>query len=251
MTSPDNAPVPAETQGQAVGGWGFDDLIDGLADGVGGWIRGFIVAALRTLADGLGGTPIIGTTLEAIVDGIADFINGVEVAANTAQASADVAYGNAGAAYAAATAAQDAASDAANVAAAAAEVADIAYANAQYWKDEFSCSSSGVNYGKNEEPLGMVMDVPPGKVRKITAIRYGCLVNTGVLTVEVRKITLAGVESVIHTTVIPSAATKYRDSSIDYQVADGDYILASVLTNTGTTSVLHVALIGVLIDEEP
>lgn len=249
MTSPDHAPIPSQTQGQTVGEWGFDDLIDSLFGGVRDFVLGWIADSLRSLADQLGDVPIIGDALEQIVDGIADFLNSTAHTATTAQSSADVAYGNANAAYVAATAAQTTASNAANVAAAAQETADIAYVNAQYWKDEFSCSSTGLLLGKNEEALGMVMDVPPGKIRKITNVRYGLLANSGVLTIQIRKITTAGVESVIHTTALPSAATKYNDNTIDYQVADGDYILANVLTNTGTSSVLHVALVGVLIDE--
>ncbi|WP_280371191.1 hypothetical protein [Nocardia wallacei] len=88
MTSPDQSPVPSETQGETVGGWGFDDLIDAL---LGGWltfIGAQIAGALRDLADKIGDIPIVGDALEDILDGLADWIGGVNETAQTAQQTA-------------------------------------------------------------------------------------------------------------------------------------------------------------------
>ncbi|WP_280305362.1 hypothetical protein, partial [Nocardia neocaledoniensis] len=60
MTSPDHAPIPPQSQGQMVGDWGFDDLIDGLFGGVRDFILGWIAGALRDLAELLSGVPIVG-----------------------------------------------------------------------------------------------------------------------------------------------------------------------------------------------
>ncbi|MGI5222159.1 hypothetical protein [Nocardia sp. CA-290969] len=88
MTSPDHHEIPPESQGQPVGDWGFDDLIEGLTDGFGVFIRFFVASGLRMLADLLGDVPIVGDTLEEIVDGIADFINGTAEQAQEAQQTA-------------------------------------------------------------------------------------------------------------------------------------------------------------------
>lgn len=88
MTSPDQQGIPPEAVGQPVGDWGFEDLVDGLADGFGVFIRGFVASGLRMLADLLGDVPIVGDTLEEIVDGIADFINGTAQQAQEAQDTA-------------------------------------------------------------------------------------------------------------------------------------------------------------------
>lgn len=237
-------------------------LIDYVQSGIGSGVNAFIANALRMLGDLLDTVPIVGDTLEAIVDNIAAGMNQTNTTATTASttantakstaetAAADAATANSqvAAAFTAASNAQTAASSAANVAAQAKTTADIAYANAQYWKDEFSVSSSGLTLGKNEEVLGMLMDVAPGKIRKITAVRYAMVANSGTLTLELRKIAPNNAETVIHTTNVPSAATKYQDNAPDYTVTDGDYIVCSVLSMSGNVTVLHCALIGVLID---
>lgn len=142
-----------------------------------------------------------------------------------------------------------------NTALAAQEAADIAYANAQHWKDEFLVASAGVQLGKNEVDLGVVMDLPLdgiARVRKITALRYGTKANASTsFTIELRKTNLANVESTIHTTTITGGATKLRDNTIDYTVNDGDYISCNVtnITPSGAViSVLQCAVIGVLIE---
>lgn len=260
MTSPDQSGIPEDAVGHTVGEWGFEQLIDGLGDGMINFVRLLIAAALRMLADLLGDIPIVGDALEDVLDGIAGFIGDINdtatSAANTAasaQSTANNANTNATNAINAANTASTAASNAANAAAAAQATADIAYANAQQWKDEFMVSSAGVSLGKNEVDLGVVMDLPDdgiARVRKITALRYGMKTNTGTMTIELRRTTLAGVESTIWTTNIPNAVTKFRDNGPDITVNDGDYISCHVAAMSGVASVLQCAVIGVLLEAE-
>ncbi|WP_280393252.1 hypothetical protein [Nocardia wallacei] len=155
------------------------------------------------------------------------------------------------AAQSSATAAQTQASSAANVAAAAQEKADIAYANAQQWKDELIVSSAGVDYGKNEVDLGCVVDLPDdgiARVRKLTAIRYGLKANTGTITLDIVATAISGTETVIWTSTIPAAATKYRDNGPDIVLTDGDYLSVNVTAISGQATVLQVAFLGVLLE---
>lgn len=273
MTSPDNAPIPAGATGQPVGAWGDDSSFgattDALASAFPNFIGFFIALALKALGDLVGGIPFVGDGLEDILDGIADHLIGVRQTATTAQSSADVAYTNAGVAYTtaqnaqttansvsatataaaeAAAAAQAAASDAANAAAAAADTADAAVEAAQYWKDEFVVSSAGVLLGKNEMVLGVVMDVPPGKARRVTRIHYAMLSNSSTMTIQLIKVNAAGTtETVILTTNITSGATRQTDSTIDVAVADKERILCNVTAIGGTASGLQCAVVGTFI----
>ncbi|WP_219823385.1 hypothetical protein [Nocardia nova] len=218
---------------------------------LGGWnafITNLIASALHMLANLLGEVPVIGDTLEDIVDGIANFINDTHTVATTAGSNATAALSAATSALGTANSASSAASDAANIAAAAQETADKAYANAQYWKDEFSVSASAITYGPNDEVLGMFMDVPPGKIRKITAVNYRLLSNNSTLTINLVKKDINANVSVIWTSNIPSAATSYRDNGPDITVNDRDYVYCDVTAIGGTATALHCALIGVLID---
>lgn len=220
MTSPDHAPIPPQSQGQMVGDWGFDDLIDGLFGGVRDFILGWIAGALRDLAELLSGVPIVGDALEDAINGVADFIQSVEATANTAQASADVAYGNANAAYTAA----------------AADVADVAYANAQNDRDGFAVSTAGLNLGVNEEPLGILLTVPAGRTRKITRVVYTAHSNTGTITIQLIRRALNGTESVALTTNVASGALVHPDSSIDYSVTDLDQYHCNVTAIGGVVT---------------
>lgn len=151
-------------------------------------------------------------------------------------------------ATAAAAAAQAAADAAAAAAGDAADVADLAVASAQYWKDEFVVSSAGVLLGKNEMVLGVVMDVPPGKARRVTRIHYAMLSNTGTMTIQLIKVNAAGTtETVILTTNITSGATRQTDSTIDEPVADKERILCNVTAIGGTASGLQCAVVGTFI----
>ncbi|WP_410877339.1 hypothetical protein [Nocardia sp. A7] len=248
MTSPDHAPIPPESQGQTVGQWRPDDVLGALFDGFRDFIFGWIAGALRDLALILSGIPVVGDALEDALNGVADFIHQVEVTAETAQASADVAYGNANAAHVAATAASTAASNAANAAAAAQETADIAYENAQYNKDEFSVSTAAVLYGENEENLGILMTTPDGRIRKLTRVIYTLGSNTGTMTVQLIRRTVAGAESVVLTTNITSGATVYPDNSIDYQTTDLDHFKCNVTAIGGVASVLHCCIESVILE---
>lgn len=248
MTSPDHSPIPAASQPETIGAWGFDDLIDGLFGGVRDFILSWIASALRDLAETLSGVPLVGDALEDAVNGVADFVLSVRSTATTAQASADVAYGNANAAYVTATAASTAASNAASVAAAAQETADIAYENAQYNKDEFAVSTAGVLLGENEENLGILMTTPDGRIRKITRVVYTLGSNTGTMTVQLIRRTVAGAESVVHTTTISSAATVYPDNTIDYQTTDLDHYKCNVTAIGGVASVLHCCIESVILE---
>ncbi|WP_328660339.1 hypothetical protein [Nocardia salmonicida] len=236
MTSPDHAPIPPESQGQTVGAWGFDDLVDGLFGGVRDFILGWIAGALRDLAEILSGVPVFGDALEDALNGVADFIHAVEATAETAQASADVAYGNANAAYTTATAAQTAASNAASVAAAAQDVADVAYANAQNDRDGFSVSTAGLNLGINEENLGILLTVPAGRTRKITRVVYTANANTGTITLQLIRRALNGTETVVLTTNVASGALVHPDSSIDYTVTDLDQYHCNVTAIGGVVN---------------
>jgi hypothetical protein len=157
-----------------------------------------------------------------------------------------------GAAVASATAAEVAASDAASIAALAKETADIAYANAQQWDKEFQVSSTGVNLGVNELPQpGVILAIPDdgiSRIRKITRVIYSLGVNTGTMTVELKRRTLAGAVSTVLTTNISSAATTFPDNSIDFTVADLDHYWCNVTAKSGTASVLNCALYGVLLE---
>lgn len=249
MTSPDQAGIPEDSVPQTVGDWGFDDLINGLFGGVRDFILGWIADSLHQLADAVDDVPIIGDGLEAIIDGLANFISDTRTVATTAGSNATAALSAATSALGTANTASDAASDAVNAAIAAQETADKAYANAQYWKDEFSVSASAITYGNNDEVLGMFMDVPAGKIRKITAVNYRLLSNNSTLTINLVKKDISGAVTVIATTNIPSAATSYRDIAPDVTVNDRDYVYCDVTAIGGTATALHCALIGVLIDD--
>lgn len=251
MTSPDQSPIPSDGVGQTVGSWGFDDLIEGLTGGWEVFIRFLIAGALHALADAIGGIPIVGDALEDAIDGLANFIAGVNETANTAQASADVAYGNANAAYAAATAASTAASNAANLAAAAQETADIAYDYGTYREKEFAVTSADLRFGNNETVLGIILPVPPNSTIKLTRLVYSMKQNTGTVTVELIRRALSGTESVIHTTNIASAAITFSDNTIDYEIEDLDHFFCNITARSGTVTALHCCVEYVILPVTP
>ncbi|OLT33684.1 hypothetical protein BJF84_21350 [Rhodococcus sp. CUA-806] len=165
-------------------------------------------------------------------------------AASNAEAAAGAVLGIAENADAKATAAQETANSVEDIALAAQTSADVAYAAAARWKDEFIASSAGVVLGKNELPLGVVMDVPSGRTRKISRIIYGLITNTGAMTVQLISTSPTRVSTVIHTTNIPAGVVEFIDNSPDITVTDGHRISCNVLSIAGNSSVLQCAIIG-------
>lgn len=128
----------------------------------------------------------------------------------------------------------------------AAETADIAYANAQYWKDEFVVSSAGLLLGFNELVIGVVMDVPTSRTRRVTDLHYALLTNTATVTVELIKIAVGGGTSVAHTATFTGTRQSYNNLTID--VLDKERIACNVtVISGGTASVLQTAVVGVLL----
>lgn len=156
-----------------------------------------------------------------------------QTAAANAEAAADAVLGVAENADAKATAAQTS--------------ADVAYAAAARWKDEFIVASAGVVLGKNELALGVVMDVPSGRTRKISRIIYGLITNTGAMTIQLISTSPTRTSSVIHTTVIPAGVVEFIDNSPDISVIDGHRISCNVTVIDGNSSVLQCAIIGALL----
>lgn len=228
----------------------FDNLFGGFGDVVGAIVAGInqFIHDLLMLLDGVTGGIFN-------IDELANTFNATRTTATDAQSTATSAQGTATAAQATAnsasstaTAAQTAASNAASVAAAAQETADIAYENAQYNKDEFVVSSAGVQLGKNEETLGILMTTPAGRIRKITRVIYTLGSNTGTMTVQLVRRDLGGTESVVLTTNISSAAIVYPDNTIDYETVDLDHYLCNVTAIGGVANTLHCCIESVILE---
>lgn len=166
-------------------------------------------------------------------DSVTGIANSALTAADSASAAADAVLGVAENADAKASAAQVA--------------ADVAYAAAARWKDEFIVASAGVVLGKNELALGVVMDVPPGRTRKISRIIYGMFTNTGQIVVQLINTTPDRISTIIHSTTIPAGQIEYVDNTPDISVVDGNRISCNVLSIAGNSSVLQCAVIGALI----
>ncbi|CAM3038206.1 hypothetical protein [Skermania piniformis] len=264
MTSPDQAGVPDETQGQSVGSWGFGNLIDGLAGGFGGFINGFLASGLRLLADLLGGVPIVGDTLEDIVGGIADNMNTTQATATTAHSTATTAQSTAQSAQTTATAAQNTATAAnanasaavstaqaaANAAADAQETADIAYALSSYWELEAVIASAAVQLGVNELRIGACQNVPSGQSRKITDLHIALLTQPGGMVLQTKKWNAAGTaSSVIHTATLGANVTRVSYNNLELNVADKERVFWNVDSVTGSTppNALQCALFGVIL----
>ncbi|WP_280265330.1 hypothetical protein [Nocardia wallacei] len=152
-------------------------------------------------------------------------------------------------AQATATAAQIAASNAANVAAAAQETADIAYDYGTYREKEFAVTTSGLNLGKNETVLGILLPVPPNSIVKITRLIYTMESNTGTLTIQLIRRALNGAETVVHTTNVSSTAIVFSDNTIDYQVTDLDHYLCNITAIGGIVTALHCCVEYVILPE--
>ncbi|OZF09800.1 hypothetical protein CH300_00015 [Rhodococcus sp. 15-1154-1] len=167
--------------------------------------------------------------------------------ANNAEAAAGAVLGIAENADAKATAAQETANSVEDIALAAQTSADVAYAAAARWKDEFIVASAGVVLGKNELALGVVMDVPAGRTRKISRVIYGLITNTGAMTVQLISTSPSRVSTVIHTSTIPAGVVEFIDNSPDISVLDGHRISCTVTAIGGNSSVLQCALIGALL----
>lgn len=247
-----------------------NSIITGILDWVLGLIgldgvRNEIADALEALANAVAGTPLIGGPLAGFVNSVADFVRATDstatsaaTTANTAQtnalsaqSTASTANTNANNAVSTANTAQTAASNAASVAAAAQSTADVAYANAQNQEKEFAVSTAAVLLGNNEQVLGVLMSIPDNGValtRKITRLIYSLGSNNGTLTVQLVKRTLAGVESVVHTTNIPSSAITYADNTIDYTTADLDHYKCNVTAVSGVATALHCCIESVLLE---
>ena len=219
---------------------------------------------LHALADALGEIPLVGDDIEAAVDNIAANINHAQSTANIAQSTANTAntnastaLGAANAANSAASAAATAASDAANVAAAANTLADKAYKNAQIQNKEFAVSQTGVVLGKNEERLGVLLTIPNnGLVLRgfITSVSYTLEQNNASSAVlQLIRRTVAGVESVIHTTTLAANETVREDNTIDFEFDHLDHVMCNVLSYTSgaVLSVLHCHLDYIYIEDEP
>lgn len=182
--------------------------------------------------------------------GLASFAvrSSVELSAvQTAQQTAVAAQTTATEAQQASAGVRQVAEQAQETAQAAQSSADVAYAASARWKDEFMVSSAGVILGKNEVDLGMVMDVPPGRVRRITRLIYGLSRNTGAMIIELKLVDQLRNESTLHTTTIPAGVREYVDNGIDVSVPDGNRIHCNVTAIGGDSSVLQCALIGVLL----
>ncbi|WP_280454768.1 hypothetical protein [Nocardia brasiliensis] len=224
---------------------GFGTVLEAIDDVV----SGMIIAMLRALADVLGETPIIGDTLEELVDGIADFLNATDATASNAQSTATSAQSTATAAQSAATAAQStataaqtAASNAASVAAAAQATADIAYDYGTYREKEFAVTTSGLVLGKNETVLGILLPVPPDSIVKITRLIYTMQTNTGTVAIQLIRRALNGTESVVWTTNVTAGAIVFSDNGIDYEVTDLDHYLCNITAIGGVVTALHCCI---------
>ena len=126
--------------------------------------------------------------------------------------------------------------------------ADIAYENAQYWEKECVISSAEVLLGVNELLIGMVMDVPTGRIRKITDLHFALVANTGTITIETKLQNVAGNASrVVHTaTITNSVRRSYNNLAID--VFDKERVFWNVITPYNVpATVLQVSAVGVLL----
>lgn len=147
------------------------------------------------------------------------------------------------------------AQQAANAAQNAVEVADIAYENAQYWKDECVVASAGVVRGVNELVIGVVMDVPTGRSRKITDMHFALFNKPGIISISTK---VQGVpdangimaERTVHSFSMIAGSTRANINNLTIDVADKERVFWDV-TDTGSgggiASVLQVALVGVLL----
>lgn len=136
---------------------------------------------------------------------------------------------------------------AANQAQEALVTADIAYENAQYWKDECVVSSAEVLLGRNELLIGVVMDVPTGRTRKITDMHFAFYQKPGSMVVETRAVTPAGVDRLLVSHSIPSTVTRFNVNNLDINVFDKERVYWEVKSSSAVANVMQIALVGVLL----
>lgn len=265
MTSPDHPNVPGAVGALSMfAGKTQDSWLAETQNGILGHfdqvdpVNAFIVIALRMLAQLLSNVPLVGDTLEDVVNNIADGLNQTNakaVAADTkaTQASqqavdavtlANQASGNASSALTQAQAA-------ANAAAAAQETADVAYDNASYWEAECVVSSAEVLLGANELLIGLCQNVPTGKTRRITDLHIALQLQPSGMTLETKKWNSAGTSaSVIHTATLGANVTRISFNNLGIDVADKERIfwnVANIVAGGGTPpNVLQCLVFGVI-----
>lgn len=127
--------------------------------------------------------------------------------------------------------------------------ADIAYENAQYWKDECVVASAGVVLGVNELLIGVVMDVPTGRTRKITDLHFAFYEKPGSITIQTKVVGINGVERVVNTVTVPAGNTRHSLNNLDITVVDKERVFWFVTAQGGAVpaNVLQVAVVGVLL----
>ena len=124
------------------------------------------------------------------------------------------------------------------------EKADLAYENAQYWEKECVVSSAEVLLGVNELLIGMVMDVPTGRSRKITGLHFALSACPGTVTVQTKVQDASGVTSrVVETTAI--STVRRSISALDIPVVDKERVFWNVISSTSPATVLQVSVVGV------
>lgn len=136
-----------------------------------------------------------------------------------------------------------------NVAQEALLTADIAYENAQYWKDECVVASAGVLLGVNELLIGVVMDVPTGRTRKITDLHFAFYEKPGSITIQTKVVGINGVERVVNTVTVPAGNTRHSLNNLNIDVVDKERVFWNVTAQGGAVpaNVLQVAVVGVLL----
>ena len=145
--------------------------------------------------------------------------------------------------------AQTTANSVEGIANAAQQTANVAYQNAQYWKDECVVASAGVMLGVNELIIGVVMDVPPGRTRKITSLHFAFFQKPESISLETKVTSAAGVERVVHSITILAGVTRQSVSELDITVTDKERVSWNVTAQSGSVAanVLQVAVVGVLL----
>lgn len=218
------------------------DLLEAMDGATGG------VFNLDDLADRLRGTEDTAGAAQTSAASAYSLAEDAHTVSAAAAAQADAAYDQAVGIASVAEAAATDAENALNVANEAQLTADQAYENAQYWTNEALVASAQINLGVNELLLGMVMDVPTGKTRKITDVHYAMLEMPGTMTIQMRKTTLAGTTTTIHTATIATNETRKSYNNLDLTVANKDRVFWNVSAATGINNVLSAAVAGVLLD---
>lgn len=127
--------------------------------------------------------------------------------------------------------------------------ADIAYENAQYWKDECVVASAGVLLGVNELLIGVVMDVPTGRTRKITDLHFAFYEKPGSITIQTKVVGINAVERVVNTVTVPAGNTRHSLNNLNISVVDKERVFWNVTAQGGAVpaNVLQVAVVGVLL----